>query len=136
MHCIKQVFYQSGVKILSALQDHMRKRKDSVYTSAFIFPSLVHLLERKLSQGQPRFWEARAGSLGSNPIASTQEEFLMRLPLTPSDSGCRNHCSCWTLGPSPKEENNEMVTPLHPKCRINLWFNMKSTSEIFLSNSC
>lgn len=45
----------------------MRKRKDSVYTSAFIFPSLVHLLERKLSQGQPGFWEAQGGSLGSKP---------------------------------------------------------------------
>lgn len=110
----------------------MRKRKDSVYTSAFIFPSLVHLLERKLSQGQPGFWEAQGGSLGSKPNC-----FHSGRVFDEAASDTQQQQLLWMdPGPSAKEKNNNMMTPLYLEYRINLWFNMKSASEIFLSNSC
>lgn len=109
----------------------MRKRKDSVYTSAFIFPSLVHLLERKPSRGQPRFWEAQGGSLGSKPNYFHVGRVFDEAALT---GGSRNLRSDQIPGPSPKEKNKEMMTPLHPKYRIHFCFSMKSTREIFLSN--
>lgn len=110
----------------------MRKRKDSVYTSAFIFPSLVHLLERKLSQGQPGFWEAQGGSLGSKPNC-----FHSARVFDEAASDTQQQQLLWMdRGPSAKEKNNNMVTPLYLEYSMNLWFNMKSASEIFLSHSC
>ena len=99
-----------GVKILSASQDHMRKRKDSVYTSAFVFPSLVCLSDRKPSEGQPRFWEAGGGSLGSKPdcfqslwrghAAGTETTALAgpRTPLPERKAMKRWHLSIHTTG--------------------------------------
>lgn len=47
----------------------------------------------------------------------------MRLSLTRSDGSCSNRCSHQILGASCKENNNQMMTPLHSVDRINLWFN-------------
>lgn len=110
----------------------MRKRKDSVYTSAFIFSSLVHLLERKLSQGQPGFWEAQGGSLGSKANC-----FHSGRVFDEAASDTQQQQLLWMdPDPSAKEKNNNMMTPFYLEYRINLCFSMKSASEIFLPNSC